>query len=99
MPAPEGAEIPVRSSVRPPLVACVPLLLALFAAAGPVAEANAQNLGPEDGRELPPADLKRVAVGSKAPNFTLASYGGAPVELAGYRGRKFVVLVFYRGHW
>ena len=44
-------------------------------------------------------DLERVAVGDEAPNFTLESFSGEPVELAGYRGEKNVVLVFYRGHW
>ena len=38
-------------------------------------------------------------MGGEAPNFTLASFAGEAVELAGYRGRKNVVLVFYRGHW
>jgi hypothetical protein len=74
-------------------------LLALFVAVGPVSNAQAQDLGPADGRELPRADLERVAVGDEAPNFTLASYGGEAVELASYRGAKNVVLVFYRGHW
>jgi len=77
-------------------------MLATYEALGiqfTVSTAQAQELGPADGRELPRADLERVAVGSEAPNFTLASYGGEAVELAGFRGQKFVVLVFYRGHW
>lgn len=61
--------------------------------------AQAQELGPADGGDLPRADLERVAVGGEAPNFALESYGGESVELAGYRGAKNVVLVFYRGHW
>ena len=56
-------------------------------------------LGPRDGRELPPADLDRIQVGAPAPGFTLETAGGARVSLADYRGRKRVVLVFYRGHW
>ena len=64
-----------------------------------MATAQAQELGPADGEDLPRADLERVAVGGEAPNFTLESFGGESVELAGYRGAKNVVLVFYRGHW
>lgn len=89
----------MRSSIRPLVTACALALLALFGANGPASTAQAQELGPADGRELPRADLERVAVGDEAPNFTLASYGGEAVELASFRGRKFVVLVFYRGHW
>ena len=89
----------MRTSIRSLLTTCALALLALFGAEGPLNTAHAQELGPADGRELPRADLERVAVGDEAPNFTLASYGGEAVELAGYRGQKFVVLVFYRGHW
>ncbi len=95
----------MRSSNQPPRAACALALLALLAllaplgADGPFSAAQAQDLGPADGRELPRADLERVAVGDEAPNFTLESYGGEAVELAGYRGAKNVVLVFYRGHW
>ena len=89
----------MRPSIRSLVTACALALLALFVANGPVTTAQAQDLGPADGRELPGADLERVAVGSEAPNFTLASYSGDAVELASYRGQKHVVLVFYRGHW
>jgi cytochrome oxidase Cu insertion factor (SCO1/SenC/PrrC family) len=89
----------MRSSIQSLMTAGAFALLALFVAVGPVSNAQAQDLGPADGRELPRADLERVAVGGEAPNFTLASYGGEAVELASYRGAKNVVLVFYRGHW
>lgn len=56
-------------------------------------------LGPKDGAGLPPTDLARVAVGSLAPDFTLESKDGTAVSLSRFRGRKNVVLVFYRGHW
>jgi len=56
-------------------------------------------LGPVDGRDLPPADTGRVAVGHTAPDFTLASLAHGLVTLSEYRGKKEVVLVFYRGHW
>ena len=56
-------------------------------------------LGPKDGRELPAADLNRVQAGQPAPDFTLESPDRSPVSLSDFRGRKRVVLVFYRGHW
>lgn len=56
-------------------------------------------LGPADGRDLPGTDLERVQVGDLAPDFTLASLAGPPVTLSDFRGRRNVVLVFYRGHW
>ena len=63
------------------------------------APASAQTLGPADGRDLPPTELERVMVGGESPLFTLESFDRGPVELAGFRGDKNVVLVFYRGHW
>lgn len=62
-------------------------------------EAPPTTLGPADGRELPPADTGRVAVGDTAPDFTLASFAHGVVTLSEYRGKQDVVLVFYRGHW
>jgi cytochrome oxidase Cu insertion factor (SCO1/SenC/PrrC family) len=56
-------------------------------------------LGPKDGLNLPPADLERVKVGTSAPDFTLESKDGDLVTLSSYRGKKDVVLVFYRGYW
>jgi peroxiredoxin len=38
-------------------------------------------------------------VGAPAPDFTLESKDGVAVTLSSFRGRKDVVLVFYRGHW
>ena len=61
--------------------------------------ANAQSLGPKDGAGLAPADTARVAVGSAAPDFSLAAFDGSTVTLSDFRGRKNVVLVYYRGHW
>ena len=40
-----------------------------------------------------------VRVGEPAPEFTLPDALGRPVALADYRGKKAVVLVFYRGYW
>jgi len=46
-----------------------------------------------------PAASAVVRVGERAPEFTLPDAGGRPVSLAEFRGRKPVVLVFYRGYW
>ncbi len=71
------------------------------AATAPSSRLMAQQpvLGPADGNDLPGSDLGRVSVGDEAPLFVLESFEGPPVALAGFRGEKNVVLVFYRGHW
>ena len=56
-------------------------------------------LGPKDGLELQPTEINRVKPGAKAPDFTLEDVDGKGVTLADFRGRKTVVLVFYRGYW
>jgi cytochrome oxidase Cu insertion factor (SCO1/SenC/PrrC family) len=67
----------------------------------PAATANAQKdmLGPKDGAGLEPVDTGRVTVGSAAPDFTLASLTGQRISLSDYRGKKNIILVFYRGYW
>ena len=40
-----------------------------------------------------------LRVGEPPPDFALSDAAGRPVSLADYRGRKPVVLVFYRGYW
>lgn len=72
-----------------------PLFLAIFllGAAAPV------ELGPKDGAGLPPTDLERIKIGDKAPDFTLENLDGKKIALGNYRGKRNVVLVFYRGHW
>ena len=87
----------MSSANRTPAGALPFALLALFLLAA--APADAQTLGPADGHDLPSADLERVMVGDEAPLFTLESFDRGPVELAGFRGDRNVVLVFYRGHW
>ena len=72
-------------------------LLALIAASS---TSRAQTkLGPRDGEGLTAADLNRVKAGDAAPDFTLEDQDGKPVTLSDYRGKKTVVLVFYRGYW
>jgi cytochrome oxidase Cu insertion factor (SCO1/SenC/PrrC family) len=56
-------------------------------------------LGPKDDANLPATDLDRVKVGQPAPDFTLQNVDGTNVSLSDFRGKKSVVLVFYRGHW
>ena len=56
-------------------------------------------LGPADGLNLPPLDTGRVAIGRVAPDFTLEAKDGGTVTLSQFRGKRDVVLVFYRGHW
>lgn len=74
-------------------------LLALAGFFAMVSALDAQTLGPADGHDLAATDLERVTVGDEAPLFTLDSFDSGPVDLAGFRGEKNVVLVFYRGHW
>jgi peroxiredoxin len=40
-----------------------------------------------------------VAVGSVAPDFSLRTLAGDTLTLSDFRGKKDVILVFYRGHW
>ena len=56
-------------------------------------------LGPKDGANLSATDLKRVKVGESAPDFTLEDADGKKISLSDLRGKKNVVLVFYRGRW
>jgi cytochrome oxidase Cu insertion factor (SCO1/SenC/PrrC family) len=56
-------------------------------------------LGPKDSIELKPTDLERVKVGDAAPDFTLENMDGNRISLSDFRGKKTVVLVFYRGQW
>jgi len=63
-----------------------------------IAVAQAQ-LGPKDGGNLKPTDRERVNVGETAPDFTLENLDGNRISLSEFRGKKNVILVFYRGHW
>jgi hypothetical protein len=50
------------------------------------------------GSRVPDAPVA-FKVGERPPDFTLPDAAGRPVTLADYRGKKPVVLVFYRGYW
>jgi cytochrome oxidase Cu insertion factor (SCO1/SenC/PrrC family) len=56
-------------------------------------------LGPKDGADLPATDLSRIKIGEPAPDFTLQDKDRKSISLSDYRGKRNVVLVFYRGHW
>jgi cytochrome oxidase Cu insertion factor (SCO1/SenC/PrrC family) len=56
-------------------------------------------LGPKDGANLAPTDLERIKVGQQAPDFTLENIDRKQFSLSDFRGKKSVVLVFYRGQW
>lgn len=71
------------------------LLVVLFLLAAP----GAAQLGPKDGGDLAPTDLKRIQAGQPAPDFSLESSDGKTLTLSDFRGKKNVVLVFYRGYW
>ncbi len=74
--------------------------VALAMASSPLAGQGAPpTLGPKDGTGLATLDTGRVSVGATAPDFTLETKDGATVTLSQFRGKKTVVLVFYRGHW
>ena len=76
-------------------LAALHLLLVLAAPAS----AQVGALGPVDGRALPAVDTGRVKVRDLAPDFTLESLVGDRVTLSQFRGKKVVLLQFYRGHW
>jgi len=46
-----------------------------------------------------PARDQPVGIGDIAPDFTLMDQNGIKRSLSGERGKRPVVLVFYRGHW
>lgn len=86
----------MRTFITLGAIAVVAAAMALFVALPPQSDLQ---LGPADGLDLPAVDLDRVVVGVEAPDFTLRSLSGEIVTLSDFRGRKNVVLVFYRGHW
>jgi cytochrome oxidase Cu insertion factor (SCO1/SenC/PrrC family) len=73
--------------------------IAAIAALGLAPTVGAQALGPKDGAGLAPTDTGRVMVGQMAPDFTLEAYDGSRLTLSEFRGKRHVILVFYRGHW
>ena len=56
-------------------------------------------LGPKDGVGLIATEIERIKAGQPAPDFTLEDADGKPLTLSEFRGKKSVILVFYRGYW
>ena len=56
-------------------------------------------LGPKYGADLDPTELNRVKVGQQAPDFSLEDSDAKVITLSDFRGKKTVVLVFFRGYW
>jgi peroxiredoxin len=75
------------------------IFLALALALVMIHPAAFAQVGPKDGANLPATDLDRIKVGQPAPDFTLENIDGKQVSLSEFRGKKSVVLVFYRGQW
>ena len=70
------------------------LVTALFVAAVLFPSAAFSQQTPTDGRRAAP-----VATGDTAPDFTLEDQDGRKLTLSAERGKRPVVLVFYRGYW
>ena len=56
-------------------------------------------LGPKDSTGGGATVLDRIKVGQAAPDFALENVEGKTINLSDFRGKKAVVLVFYRGYW
>ena len=56
-------------------------------------------LGPKYSTSVGATELDRIKVGQAAPDFALENVEGQTVNLSDFRGKKAVVLVFYRGYW
>lgn len=73
------------------------VLIAALLAAGIAVFSHANAADPKA-----PAAAKRagpVKAGEIAPDFTLTDQNGRSHSLSGERGKRPVVLVFYRGYW
>lgn len=71
------------------------LFIAALVLAGLVNAPSFAQFAPEESA----TDINLVKVGQLAPDFTLEDSDGNAITLADYRGKKSVVLVFYRGRW
>jgi len=75
------------------------LPVAALVLASVVSAAGFAQLGPKEPGTQPATDITRIKVGQPAPDFTLEDSDGKRITLSDFRGKKSVVLVFYRGHW
>jgi cytochrome oxidase Cu insertion factor (SCO1/SenC/PrrC family) len=76
-----------------------PLTIAALVLAGLMSAAAFAQLAPKEPATQPATDLYRVKVGQPAPDFALENTDGKAMTLSDFRGKKAVVLVFYRGYW
>ena len=76
-----------------------PLTTVALALASLVTTAVFAQLGPKEPASQPVTDLNRVKVGQQAPDFSLEDSDGKAITLSDFRGKKSVVMVFYRGYW
>ena len=75
-------------------------LIAALAVASLIAAAAAfAQLGPKDSANLSATEIDRIKTGQAAPDFALENTDGKAIALSDFRGKKAVVLVFYRGYW
>jgi cytochrome oxidase Cu insertion factor (SCO1/SenC/PrrC family) len=84
----------IGEAIMPTRCLAVFIMTILIAAAPAFAQ-----LGPKDGGNLSATDLDRVKAGQLAPDFTLENFDGKAISLSDFRGKKNVLLVFYRGQW
>jgi cytochrome oxidase Cu insertion factor (SCO1/SenC/PrrC family) len=70
----------------------------VFASTVATAAAFAQ-VGPKDNANLSATEIGRIKIGQAAPDFALENTDGKAITLSDFRGKKAVVLVFYRGYW
>ena len=73
--------------------------LAALALALAITSPALAQLGPKEGANLAATEIERVKVGQSAPDFLLEDVDGRALTLSEFRGKKSVVLVFYRGYW
>jgi cytochrome oxidase Cu insertion factor (SCO1/SenC/PrrC family) len=79
--------------MKTPWIAAVSISIFITSASG------FAQLGPKDGPNSPATEIDRVKVGRPAPDFSLEDVDGRTVTLSDFRGKKSVVLTFYRGYW
>ena len=72
----------------------VAILLAVI-----VTPSGAAQLSPVNPRSSGAYDIGRIKVGDEAPDFSLEDVSNKTITLSSFRGKKNVVLVFYRGYW
>lgn len=102
---PVRSGLPQLSNYLSPLIACGFLLLAACQSAERQQTASVNSLtAPLPTATPPPVDARRteperVGAGSTPPDFALEDQQGRGYKLSDFRGRKAVVLVFYRGYF